>query len=130
MTHTHRHIIAGVAWFFGLPVVGFILLISGLVPIESSFAGGLISLIWGAGLLGVFTSWVLRDASEHGKSRYFAMSFAMAWILLPYLVVFPYLFLTRGLKEGISTSLQWFCLLMAVLIVVVGAIPWLGRTFF
>ncbi|RJP64805.1 MAG: hypothetical protein C4535_16485 [Comamonadaceae bacterium] len=130
MTYTHRHIIAGVSWFFGLPAVGISLLFSGLLPVDQSVGAATISLLWGAGLLGVFGSWAWQDAPQHGKSRYVALSFTMGWILLPFLVVFPYLLLTRGVKEGFASSLQWFCVVIGVLIFFVGVIPWLGRTFF
>lgn len=130
MTYTHRHIIAGVGWFFGLPAVGISLLFSGLSPVDESIGAATMSLLWGAGLLGVFGSWAWRDVHEHGKSRYVALSFTMAWILVPFLIVFPYLLLTRGIKEGIAASLQWLCVVLAVLIFFVGVIPWFGRTFF
>lgn len=128
MTYTHRHLIAGVSWFCGLPAVGFGLLASGLLPFEH-VGIAILSLLWGAGLLAVFGSWMWRDSAEQGKSRYVALTFTMGWILFPCLVVFPYLFLTRGIKQGLVSSLQWFSLMIAALIFF-SAIPLVARVFY
>ncbi len=83
----------------------------------------------GAGLLAIFGSWVWRDVAEQGKSRYVALTFTMGWLLFPFVVVFPYLFLTRGIKQGFVSSLQWLSLMIAGLIFF-SAIPRVARVFY
>lgn len=52
----------------------------------------------------------------------------MGWILFPFLVVFPYLFWTRGIKQGLVSSLQWASLVIAGLIFF-SAMPLVARVF-
>lgn len=130
MSNTHRHLIAGIFWFLGLPLAGIALIETGLIAVEMSVASSFATWLWGAGLLGVFASWSWRDVHKHGKPRYLAVGCSAAWILLPFLVVFPYLFITRGVKQGLVTSLQYLCFLLAGLVLFMSLVPLLGRTFF
>ena len=45
-----------------------------------------------------------------------AIAFTAAWFLIFVFAVFPYLFVTRGAKEGAVSSLKFACLLLLLLI--------------
>lgn len=130
MNRTNRHVIAGVVWFLSLPAAIMFILSSESGWVALQAMGGSIGTLWGGGVMLVFCSWALRDAPEHGKARNIAWAFTLAWILLVFFAVFPYLFVTRGAKQGLLASIKYLCLLLAVAIAFVGIIPWLGRTFF
>jgi hypothetical protein len=66
-----------------------------------------ISAVWALGFITLFASWALKDAAEHGKTKTIALTFTIAWFLLPVLAVFPYLFATRGLRHGLIASLKF-----------------------
>lgn len=77
-------------------------------------------MVWGLGLVAIFTSWALRDAPAHGRSQTVALVFAACWFVAFALAVFPYLFVTRGAKGGFIASLKFVSLCLGF------AIVWLG----
>lgn len=119
MSHTHRHVVLGVAWFFGYPLVVIALILLGAVPL-SEFHGLLLSVVWGLGLVSVFGLWSFLDAPRHGKSVLVAAVFTAAWFLVFVLAVFPYLFVTRGARLGLLASLRFLGLLL------VCSVGWVG----
>ena len=130
MSRTNLHVIAGVGWFLGLPIAfifcsSYGISLSGLDAIAEAMG-----VFWGGGLVAVFCSWALKDSTEHGKSQYMALIFTLAWFVLLFFSVFPYLFVTRGAKEGLLASLKYLCLLIATAIAFIAVLPLLGRTFF
>jgi hypothetical protein len=109
MNHTLRHVLFGVAWLFGLPLIAVPLFLSGALP-SSPLHSAFISAAWGLGLVAVFGSWALRDAPEHGKSKSVALGFTASWFLLFVVAVVPYLFVTRGARDGALASLKFVSL--------------------
>ncbi|MFP5382389.1 MAG: hypothetical protein ACLGG4_09000, partial [Gammaproteobacteria bacterium] len=61
----------------------------------------------------VFASWAWHDAPSQGVPRYIAVLFTVAWFFIFVLAVFPYLYITRGLKAGTLASLKFFSLCVA-----------------
>ena len=120
MSNTSRHIAAALAWLFGLPLLAVVLFSSGALPAGSQFHSTVVSLVWGVGLVAIFASWALRDAPAHGRSRSAALAFTAAWFVVFVFAVFPYLFFTRGLKNGIVAALTFASLCLAF------AVAWLG----
>lgn len=125
MTNTKRHVLLGVTWFYGFPAVAAMALVSGLVPF-SQFHGSLLSVAWGLGLVATFASWSLRDAQDHGRSTLLAAAFTAAWFLIFALAAFPYLLVTRGLKEGTLASLRFLVLCLGCLLGWMAIFPLLG----
>jgi hypothetical protein len=76
----------------------------------SSLHAKLLSVAWGIGLVAIFGSWSLVDATAHGKSRNVALAFTAAWFIVFFFAVFPYLFVTRGAKTGALASLRFLSL--------------------
>jgi predicted membrane channel-forming protein YqfA (hemolysin III family) len=123
MSLAHRYLLFGAGWFFSVPLLA--------VPVfaVSAFDGNvavstLVSAVWTLGLVGIFWVWASKDAVTLGKSKNVARWFTAAWFVLLVIAVFPYLFVTRGFKNGLVASLQFACYLLACGIVFVGA-PWL-----
>jgi hypothetical protein len=128
MSNTYRHIAVAFAWLVALPALAVALFASGTLPI-SQFHSAVVSVTWGVGLVGVFGSWALRDAPAHGKSRNVALGFTVAWFLVFFLAVFPYLFVTRGGKDGFVASLKFVSLCLAFAIIWLGVPAIFGRLF-
>ena len=112
MSRTGRHVLVAVAWLFGFPLVFVPLFLSGALP-NAPLQSKVVSIVWGIGLVAVFASWSLQDAPAHGKSRNVAFAFTAAWFLVFFLAVLPYLFVTRGAKEGVVAALKFVSLCLA-----------------
>ena len=125
MTNTKRHILFAVTWFFGFPILVLVATLTGAIPF-SQFHSTLLSIAWGLGLIATFASWSFRDAPSQGKSVYIAAAFTAAWFLLFALAVFPYLFATRGPKQGALASLRFLALCLGCLLGWVAIFPLLG----
>jgi hypothetical protein len=128
MSNTSRHIAAALAWLFALPLLALALFASGALP-SSLFHSTVVSVVWGIGLVAIFSSWALRDAPAHGKSRNVALGFTAAWFLVFFVAVFPYLFVTRGAKGGLVATLKFVSLCLGFAIVWLGVPVVLGRLF-
>jgi hypothetical protein len=128
MSNTSRHIAAALTWLFVLPIFAFVLFASGAMP-SSSLRSAAVSLVWGIGLVAIFASWALRDAPAHGKSRNVALGFTAAWLLIFFLAVIPYLFVTRGARGGLVAALKFFSLCLGFAIVWLGVPVIFGRLF-
>lgn len=120
MKLAHRYLLFGAGWFLAVPLLAFALFA------YSAFGGNpvlswLVSAVWTLGLVGIFWAWASKDAVALGKSENVARWFTAAWLVLLVLAVFPYLFVTRGLKKGLLASLQFACYLFACGIVFMGA---------
>ena len=74
----------------------------------------------GSGVAGLTASWALRDAPAHGRSRNAALVFVAGWFVVFALAVFPYLFFTRGFKNGLVAALKFTSLCLAF------GVAWLG----
>jgi hypothetical protein len=112
MTHTQRHLAFAAAWLFGLPLLVLPLFVLGAFP-PGELHSVIWSVVWGLGLVGAFASWAIRDASAHGKSVYWAVLFTAAWFVVFCLAAIPYLFVTRGLREGALASLRYAAFVLA-----------------
>ena len=112
MNYTLLHIVVGVLWFDGLPLLVFALTSSGALLLRTTPAGQL-ALAWSLGLAVIFGSWVWRDASAHGCSRNVAVAFTAACVVFWILAIFPYLFVSRGAKGGLVASLKLGSLVIA-----------------
>lgn len=119
MGHTFRHIVLAAAWLFTLPLLVMAWVSSGPSGLWT-MTPAVFTAAWGAGLAAVFASWALRDAPAHGKPRAVAWGFTAAWLVMFFLAVFPYLFVTRGARGGFVAALKF-----AALLVVLGLV-WLG----
>ncbi|MEF7615511.1 hypothetical protein V4F39_16465 [Aquincola sp. MAHUQ-54] len=119
MSNTTRHIAAALGWLIALPLVAVALFALGALP-GSELHSTVVSVVWGSGLVAVFSSWALRDAPSHGKSRNVALGFTAAWFLVFFFAVFPYLFVTRGVRSGLVASLRFLSLCLGF------AILWFG----
>ncbi|WP_421956150.1 hypothetical protein [Polaromonas sp.] len=126
MTNTARHLAWGIGWLFGLPLLAFTSVAVGLLPAGSQSVSAAVSILWTSGLIFVFGSWALKDAPAHGKSRYIALTYTVAWLLILVFAVFPYLFATRGAKDGLLASLKFLALLLALAIFCMGSFRLLG----
>ena len=120
MKLAHRYLLFGAGWFFSVPLLAV------AVFAYSAFGGNvvlstLVSVVWTLGLVGIFWAWASKDVVALGKSKNVARWFTAAWLVLLVLAVFPYLFVTRGLKNGLLASLQFACYLLACGIVFLGA---------
>jgi len=125
MTNTKRHVLFGVTWFFGFPILVVVAVLTGAVPF-SQLHSTLLSLTWGLGVVATFASWSFRDAPSQGKSVYVAAAFTAAWFLLFAVAVFPYLFVTRGLKQGVLASLRFLALCLGCFVGWLAVLPLLG----
>jgi predicted membrane channel-forming protein YqfA (hemolysin III family) len=105
MSHTHRTLLIAATWLFAAPLLFLPLLM--LTPSEWRLSI-VASVLWGLGFIGLFARWSMRDSAEHGKSKNTALFFTLAWFLVFFLAVFPYLFVTRGAKLGLLAALQFF----------------------
>ena len=119
MKLAHRYLLFGAGWFFSVPLLAV------AVFAYSAFGGNvvlstLVSVVWTLGLVGIFWAWASKDVVALGKSKNVARWFTAAWLVLLVLAVFPYLFVTRGLKNGLLASLQFACYLLACGIVFLG----------
>lgn len=128
MSNTARHVAAAAGWMFGLPLLAVVLFASGVLP-RSSFHSTVVSIVWGLRLVTIFASWALRDAPAHGRSQVVALAFTAAWFLVFVLAVIPYLFVTRGARDGLIATLKFICLCLGFSIVWL-AVPALFRTLF
>jgi len=110
MAHTKKHLLIATAWLFSCPVFIIIFATFGALP-TGEFNNTLLSAVWGLGLVATFASWSFRDAPAHGKSVYFAVAFTVAWFFVFFLAALPYLFATRGARQGFFASLKYlaFC---------------------
>jgi hypothetical protein len=120
MNRSHRFLLIGAAWLASVPLLAFVAVEVGNFQ-GNAAASAVISLVWTLGFIAIFWLWASKDAVARGKSKSVAGWFTVAWLLLPVLAVFPYLFATRGLKSGLLASLQFACYLIACGIVFVGA---------
>lgn len=129
MNNTILHLAYGIGWLFGVPVTAIIAFSVGLIPEGSPASSAVVSVLWALGLLALFASWAIRDAPVHGKSRYVAATFTVLWLVIPVVVIFPYLFTTRGAKEGLLASLKLASLLLALAVIWMGAFRLTGAMF-
>jgi hypothetical protein len=115
MSHTGRHLLFAAAWLFGLPLLAASSVLVTSVAF-SPLASWLVSAVWALGLAAVFASWALKDAPAHGKPKSLAVIFTVAWLLVLFLAVVPYLFATRGFKAGALAAVKFlcFCLVCAI----------------
>jgi nicotinamide riboside transporter PnuC len=112
LSRTHRYVLLAGAWLLVVPLLAVPLMLFGAFP-QSTLHSTLVSAVWGLGLIAIFGAWTWQDAPAHGKSHWLAVACTAAWFLLFVLAVFPYLFATRGAKQGAIASLQFVCLLLA-----------------
>jgi hypothetical protein len=119
MANTQRHLLIAAGWLFGVPLIGVAVALGlgAWFPQPLSFG---FSTLWGLGFLAIFWSWASKDAPEHGRSRAFAAWFTAAWLALFLFAVIPYLFATRGAKDGLLSSVKFLCFCL------VCAITWLA----
>ena len=115
--------LAALAWLVGCPLVFVPLFVKGIAP-STAMNFSIASVIWGLGLVACFGSWAWRDAPAHGKSRSLAMAFTATWLLVYLLAVFPYLFVTRGRREGSAASLKFmgYCVACAAVFMAVALV--------
>ncbi len=119
MNTTYKHLLVAIAWLSGWPLVFTPLFVKGVLPAAPVYTIG-VTLIWGLGLIACFTSWAWRDAPAHGKPQAAALWFTAGWLLVFVLAMFPYLFYTRGVKDGIYASAQFFAACVVGLTVFTG----------
>jgi hypothetical protein len=120
MKLAHRYLLFGAGWFFSVPLLAFA--VFSVAASDGNVAvSTLVSVVWTLGLVCIFWAWASKDVIALGKSKNVARWFTAAWLVLLVLAVFPYLFVTRGLKNGLLASLQFACYLLACGIVFVGA---------
>ena len=115
--------LAALAWLVVCPLVFVALFVRG-VAATTGMNLSIASVIWGLGLVACFGSWAWRDAPAHGKTRSLAMAFTAAWLLVFLLAAFPYLFVTRGAREGAAASLKFiaYCVACAAVFMAVGMV--------
>jgi hypothetical protein len=112
MTHTQRHLLFATVWLYGLPLLFVPLLTLGAVlPNETQMK--IWGVIWGLGLMAAFASWALRDVAAHGKPLYWAVIFTAAWFVAFFLAAIPYFLVTRGLRQGATSSLRYLAFVAA-----------------
>ncbi len=123
MDFTRKYLLAALAWLIGWPLVFVPLFVKGVLPPSQLYTAGA-SVIWGLGLVACFGAWAWRDAPAHGKPRNLAVLFTAAWLLVFLLAVFPYLFVTRGPRQGWRASLYFtgYCLACATCFAGVGMV--------
>jgi hypothetical protein len=125
MANTQRHLLIATGWLFGVPLLGVVLALSfGALPGQPLYFS--FSALWGLGFLAIFWSWASKDAPDHGRPRAVAVWFTAAWLILFFFAVIPYLFVTRGAKNGLLSSVKFLCLLLVCAIVWL-ALPTLFR---
>jgi hypothetical protein len=123
---THRHLLFGAAWLIGAPLA--VLSAVSVAKVQGSSATSTVaSVMWALGFIVIFWSWATNDVVAHGKAKSVAWWFSAAWLLLHFLAVFPYLFVTRGFKRGVLASLQFACYLLVCGIAFLGVPPLLLR---
>jgi len=125
MTHTQRHIAIGVTWLIGFPLALLTLAPASILPL-SEFQFKLLSYAWGGGLVATFGSWSIKDAPTQGRPIYVAMGFTAAWLAVFAAAVIPYLFVTRGLKNGAIASLWFLAICTACYVVLFDVLPLFG----
>ncbi|MBC7376344.1 MAG: hypothetical protein H7346_02785 [Burkholderiaceae bacterium] len=123
MSPIHKHMLAALAWLVVCPLVFVALFVRG-VAAPTGMNLSIASVIWGLGLVACFGSWAWRDAPAYGKTRSLAMAFTAAWLLVFLLAAFPYLFVTRGAREGAAASLKFiaYCVACAAVFMAVGMV--------
>jgi hypothetical protein len=112
LNRTQRYLLLAGAWLVGVPLLAVPLMLFGAFP-QSTLHSTLVSAFWGLGLIAIFGAWAWQDAPAHGKPQWLALLCTAAWFLVLFFAVFPYLFATRGAKQGATASLQFACLLLA-----------------
>ena len=105
MSNDQRYSLIAFAWFFGLPIIGMIML-SNDVPIDTPF----FSFLWLTGFIACFYFWATNDAKRYNVSKNAVIGFSSLWVILPVVTVFIYLFYSRGMLKGLNASGKFFLL--------------------
>ena len=105
---TKKYSALALGWFVAIPIIGIIL---EQYDMRIERVPG--SILWSGGLCVLFYSWARLDAQRHNVSMRTVYWFTLAWILLPIVIVFPYLTYSRGWRNGLIASAKYFLLILA-----------------
>jgi hypothetical protein len=122
LNRTNRHLLYALAWLLGFVVLVQLAVTGPLQNASSATAmvyAQFATIGWVLGFAAIFLSWARLDAEEHGKSRNVAVMFALLWLFFNVLSHVAYLFLTRGWREGLLSTVRFICFLFAAAILLV-----------
>ncbi len=98
MSNTAKHAALAFAWLTLLPL---------FMMLGGSQNSALNSFLWVGGLAFSFTSWALQDAKNFDVKKSTVYWHTAGWLIIPILIVFSYLYVSRGKKGGTIASLKY-----------------------
>ena len=104
MYYTTKYSIYSFLWFSLFPVLTFM---SGKIGDEYVATN---SLFWVGGLCLIFYFWASLDSKIFNISKNTVNWFTAGWILLPIIIVIPYLYVSRGRYNGTIATIKYICL--------------------